>query len=136
MSQSYEATGRIVALLPTQQVTGTFKKREFVIEMQDGAYPQHIKFQMTQDKTAQLDSYAVGHDVKVLFNLRGKPFTKDGKTMYFTNLEAWRIEPTGTISTVSDFDNVSGFGPQDSGIIRMRDAQANAQTDAFDEVPF
>jgi len=126
MASSYEATGKLHVIMPVQQITDTFKKREFVLEMQDGNYPQHIKFQMTQDKTTQLDGYAVGQDVKVLFNLRGKPFTKDGNTMYFTNLEAWRIEPMQKGESVGAGVDYSQIAP----------AQPQAQNSDFDDVPF
>lgn len=101
MSNQYESVGTLHKVYDTQQVKDTFKKREFVIEVQDGEYPQHIKFQVTQDRCELLDKYKVGQEVTVLFNLRGRPFqNKDGQTMYFTNLEAWRIEgptqPSGT----------------------------------------
>ena len=93
MANSFEALGTMHVVMDTQQVKDTFKKREFVIEMQDGNYPQHIKFQVTQDRCALLDNFKVGQSVKVLFNLRGRPFqNREGQTVYFTNLEAWRIE--------------------------------------------
>jgi single-strand DNA-binding protein len=125
MSSSYEATGKLHAVMPTQQVTDTFKKREFVLEMQDGAYTQHIKFQLTQDKVAQLDNYAVGQDVKILFNLRGRPFVKEGNTMYFTNLEAWRIEPAqvGGGASAPEYSQIAPAAPQ-------------VQSSDFDDVPF
>lgn len=125
MSTSYEAVGKLHAIMPVQQVTDTFKKREFVLEMQDGAYQQHIKFQVTQDKVTLLDNYAVGQDVKVLFNLRGRPFVKEGNTMYFTNLEAWRIEPAQAGGGVSapEYSQIAPASPQ-------------TQSSDFDDVPF
>ena len=65
MSTTYEATGTLVSIMDTQQVSDTFKKREFAIEIPDGQYPQSVKFQVVQDKTALLDNYAVGQQVKV-----------------------------------------------------------------------
>ncbi|MEM9931531.1 MAG: DUF3127 domain-containing protein, partial [Bacteroidota bacterium] len=49
---------------------------------------QYVKFQLTQDKCALLDTYEEGQEVKVHFDLRGREW--NGK--YFTNLNAWRIE--------------------------------------------
>ncbi len=74
------------------QVSEKFRKREFVLEIPDGSYTQYAKFQLTQDKCGILDNYKTGDEVKVAFNLSGKPFTKNGTTMYFTNLQAWRVE--------------------------------------------
>ncbi|WP_324678658.1 DUF3127 domain-containing protein [Hymenobacter sp. GOD-10R] len=89
---AYEATGRLHEIFDEQQVSEKFRKREFVLEVQDGQYPEHIKFQMVQDKTALIDPYKIGDEVKVTFNLRGRGFNKNGQMLYFTNLEAWRIE--------------------------------------------
>jgi single-strand DNA-binding protein len=89
---AYDATGRLHEIFDEQQVSEKFRKREFVLEVQDGQYPEHIKFQLVQDKTALIDAYKVGDEVKVTFNLRGRGFNKNGQMLYFTNLEAWKIE--------------------------------------------
>ncbi|GAA4355729.1 hypothetical protein GCM10023185_18850 [Hymenobacter saemangeumensis] len=90
---AYDVTGRLHEIFDEQQVSEKFRKREFVLEVQDGQYPEHIKFQMVQDKTSLIDPYKMGDEVKVTFNLRGRGFNKNGQMIYFTNLEAWRIEP-------------------------------------------
>ncbi len=125
MANSYEAVGTLHALFDTQQVKDTFKKREFVLEMQDGNYPQHIKFQVTQDRCALLDNFKVGQQVKVLFNLRGRPFqNREGQTVYFTNLEAWRVEPAqaGSTGATTDYSQISPASASGS--------------EGFDDVPF
>ena len=77
-----------------QQVTESFLKREFALEIDDGRYPQTVKFQLVQDKTTLLDEFEVGQQVHIHFNLRGREYTRksDGETDYWTNLECWRIE--------------------------------------------
>ena len=94
MSNSYEASGAIRAIMETQQVTDSFRKREFALEIEDGRYSQTVKFQLVQDKTELLDDFEVGQQVRVHFNLRGREYTRksDGATDYWTNLECWRIE--------------------------------------------
>ncbi len=89
---AYDVTGRLHEIFDEQQVSDKFRKREFVLEVQDGQYPQQIKFQLTQDKTSLIDPYKMGDEVKVTFDLRGRGFNKNGQMLYFTNLEAWRIE--------------------------------------------
>lgn len=89
---SFEVSGKIEEIYEEQQITEKFKKREFVIEIQDGMYPSYIKFQLTQDRCDLIESYSKGDEVKVNFNLKGRPYTKNGKTTYFTNIEAWRVE--------------------------------------------
>ena len=90
---AYEVNGRLLEVFDEQQISEKFRKREFVLEVQDGQYPEQIKFQLVMDKTSLIDAYPVGTEVKVSFNLRGRGYNKNGQMMYFTNLEAWRIEP-------------------------------------------
>ncbi|MFT5165633.1 MAG: single-strand DNA-binding protein [Saprospiraceae bacterium] len=92
---AFDIEGKLFKKFDIQQVTDSFRKREFVIEIQDGAYPQLIKFQMTQSNCEKLDSFAEDNQIKVTFSLKGREYTKDGKTSYFTNLDAWRVEKIG-----------------------------------------
>ena len=89
---AYEAEGKLYKIMDTVQITDTFRKREFVVEMVDGAYTQLIKFQMVQNNCDKLDGFKEGENVNVTFNLRGREYTKDDKTTYFTNLDAWKIQ--------------------------------------------
>jgi hypothetical protein len=82
--------GKLLKKFETQQVSATFKKREFVIET-EGQYPQPVKFDLTQDRCVLLDNYQEGQRVKVSFDLRGREW--NGK--YFTDLNAWRLELAG-----------------------------------------
>ncbi len=109
----YEAQGKIHEIFDTQQKTDNFKLREFVLEYQDGQYPQQIKFQLTQDRCSLLDHFSIGDEVKVAFSLRGRSYTnKEGKTMYFTNLNAVkleamndeRVDPNADQTPSEDFD--------------------------------
>lgn len=90
---SHQLKGVSIKLIhPTQKITETFSKREFVVT-EAGNYPQHIIFQVTQDKCALLDSFQVNETVDVNFNLRGREWTSpQGEVKYFNSLEAWRIE--------------------------------------------
>ena len=92
---NFDVQGRLHEIFDETQVSEKFRKREFVLEIPDGSYTQYAKFQLTQDKCSILDNYKTGDEVKVAFNLSGKPFTKNGTTMYFTNLQAWRVEHAG-----------------------------------------
>jgi single-strand DNA-binding protein len=92
---SYTATGILHEIFETQQVSEKFSKREFVLEIQEGQYPEHIKFQLVQQKTDLIDPYQIGQQVTVDFNLRGKGFNKNGQMTYFTNLDVWKIQPVG-----------------------------------------
>ena len=78
-----DITGKLHKVFETEQKTESFKAREFVIETA-GEYPQFVKFQLTQDRCAIVDSYKEGDALKVHFDLRGREW--QGK--YFTNLNA------------------------------------------------
>jgi hypothetical protein len=91
------------------QISPTFKKREFVLTDNNDMYPQHILFQLTQDKCALLDQFNEGDQVKVQFNIRGREWTSpQGEVKYFNTLEAWRMEKAavgmGAPSTPSPMD--------------------------------
>lgn len=88
-----EIKGKVHEIGATQQVSETFKKRDLIIEFAENpTYPEYIRFEALQDKTALMDSLKVGDQVEVFFNLRGRPWTdKTGKTSYFNSLVVWRI---------------------------------------------
>lgn len=93
---SFEVTGKLHEIFEEQQVSEKFRKREFVLEIDDNSFTQYIKFQATQDRCSMLDSYNKGDMAKVNFNLSGRPFTnREGQQVYFTNLVAWRMEKVG-----------------------------------------
>jgi len=90
-----EVTGQLKVKGGRQQVSDKFSKREFVLATDlTTPYPQFVSFQVTQDKCAVLDSYNVGDEIKVHFNLRGREYQNPNtlETKYFNSLEAWRIE--------------------------------------------
>jgi len=90
---SFEVSGKLHVKNDTVQVTDRFSKREFVLEIEDGMYPQHIKFQLTQDRVSLLDAFEVSDMLHVSFNLKGREYTNpQGEVSYFTNLNAWRIQ--------------------------------------------
>jgi hypothetical protein len=93
---SYEITGLLAFKSDTVQKTETFKVREFVLEQTEEAngktFVNLIKLQASQERTETLNDLNIGDELKVQFNIRGSKWEKDGKTSYFTNLDAWKIE--------------------------------------------
>jgi len=98
-----EVIGTIKAKFDTQRVSEKFQKREFVLTTEANTpYPQHVSFQVTQDKCTVLDQFNEGDEVKVQFNLRGREWNGPQGIKYFNTLEAWRIErSSGSNSTQS-----------------------------------
>ena len=91
---SNEITGNIVVIEDTMQITETFTKREFVLEVIDNnpEYPELIKFEVIKDKCSLLDSFQVGQEVTIAYNVKGRKWTdKQGKDKYFNTLQAWKI---------------------------------------------
>ena len=86
--------GKIIEISPTQQVSNSFQKREFVIEyVENPQYPEYIKFESIQDKCQLLDAYSVGDEIDVYFNLKGRKWNDPkGGVKYFNSLQAWKIE--------------------------------------------
>jgi len=88
-----EITGKIKIINETQNIgSNGFRKREVVITTED-QYPQHILVEFIQDKCDLLNNYAVGQDVKISINLRGREWIDpEGVVKYFNAIQGWRIE--------------------------------------------
>ena len=88
-----DITGTLKVKNAEQKVSEKFRKREFVITDNSSQYPQHLLFQLTQDRCNLIESYNVGDEIKVHFNLRGREWTNpQGEVKFFNSLEAWRLE--------------------------------------------
>ena len=86
-----EVQGKL-KVINDSETFGTFTKKGFVVTTSD-QYPQDILIELHQDKCNLLDSYKVGDDIKASLNLRGKEWiNKEGKSLYFNTIVAWRIE--------------------------------------------
>ncbi len=133
---NFEAVGKLYKKFDAVQVSERFQKRELVLEIQDGAYPQFVKFQMTQDRCSALDPFNVGDMIKVSFNLKGREYTNQkGEIIYFTNLDAWRVESNATTQANTVPSQPSGM---EETFPTMDDAPTSASTttDFEDDLPF
>ncbi|MDB4438107.1 DUF3127 domain-containing protein [bacterium] len=91
MANSFELTGTLKVLQDTQTFASGFSKREFVIEVPDGKYPQLIKFGALKDKISILDSVSIGDELSVTFDVRGREYNGN----YYVDLNAWKISKSG-----------------------------------------
>ncbi len=93
---AFEISGKVIEILPVNQVSDKFRKREFVIERKESGgaalFIDYIKFQLVQDKCDLINESFLNDEVKVTFNIKGNRWERDGKVNYFTNLDAWKIE--------------------------------------------
>ena len=88
----FEITGTVKKVFEEQTFGSGFNKREFVLTIESGKFPQDIKFECVKDKVALVAALKPGTKAKVFFDLRGREW----KESYFVNLNAWKIEQIGS----------------------------------------
>ena len=88
---AYDLTGKIKLIQEAKTFDSGFTKREMVVIVEDGKYPQEINIEFVQDKVSLLDSLQPGQEVTVTFDIRGREY--NGR--YFNNLQGWKIEKQG-----------------------------------------
>ena len=91
---NFEIKGKVLVIDDTVTISDKFKKRDFVIEVENernSEWNDFIKFQLTQDRVDLIEPIKLGQEINVSFNIKGRKWEKDGKVNYFSNLEAWRI---------------------------------------------
>ncbi len=124
----YEITGILKLKRDEQKVSDTFKKREFVLTDNNSSnYPQHILFQLTNDRCSRIDEFNPGDEMKVSFFIRGREWqSKEGQIRYFTSLDAWKVEHTGEKATQTG-----------GGVSKTESAPAdNLAIEEQDDLPF
>jgi hypothetical protein len=114
---AYDLTGKIKLIQEAKTFDSGFTKREMVVIVEDGKYPQEINIEFVQDKIALLDDLREGQEITVTFDIRGREY--NGR--YFNNLQGWKVEPAGNDSAIAnpvhspatpEYDS-SNFGPDD-----------------------
>ena len=122
MANSFELSGTLKVLEDTQTFASGFSKREFVIEVPDGKYPQMVKFETVRDKIDLLNTLSIGDELKV--DVRGNEY----KGRYYVNLNAWKIEGGG-----SDTPGDVTQDPQPSSFDKSFDSEPDPSDD---DIPF
>ena len=125
--------GTVKVINEVQTFASGFSKREFVIEVEDGKFPQMVKFECLKEKTSLIEDYAVGEQVKVHFDIRGNEY--NGR--YYVNLNAWKLEkPGGGGAAPAD----GGFSDQGSPPSHMSEPPADygqsSGSVSDDDIPF
>ena len=115
---AYDLTGKVKVLQPAQTFASGFTKREFVVTVEDGKYPQDINLECVQERVKLLDDLKEGQSVTVTFDIRGREY--NGR--YFNNLQAWKVQAADDGAADDDRPPV----PDDS--------EAPAELD--DDIPF
>jgi single-strand DNA-binding protein len=128
---SFEVVGKMIKKYETENKSGSFQAREFVIEVESGQYPQFVKFQLVQDRCALIDEYNEGDEIKVHFDLRGREW--QGK--YFTNLNAWRLERPSASSTPAPAQ-VATAAPSAPATSSADEISNSSSSGDMDDLPF
>ena len=95
---AYEMTGKVKLLQDEQTFGSGFVKRELVLTVEDGKYPQEINIEFVQGQVALIENLKVDDDVTVTFDIRGREYNN----RYFNNLVGWKIAVNGASSAPVD----------------------------------
>lgn len=142
-----EITGRLFEKFDTQQITPTFSKREFVLELSEQAangmtYTNYASFQLANNQCSLIDNFQLGDMLTVSFNIRGNKWERDGQVRYITNLNAWRIQPANLATGVPTQPAGQPMGaPQNNFAAPQQNTQSTPgftppSTDDGDDLPF
>lgn len=115
---AYELSGKVKLIQDPQSFNSGFTKREMVVTVEEGKYPQDINVEFVQDKVSLLDTVQVGQEITVTFDIRGREY--NGR--YFNNLVGWKIQ--NGAASVDSYDQTPAY---DNSV---------PTTDYDDEVPF
>ncbi len=114
---SFEVEGTLYRKFETETKTETFQARDFVLKVDDGKYPQLVKFQLTQDRCQLIDPFPEGERLRVHFDLRGREW--NGK--FFTNLNAWKLENMDEGSAESTGEDEDDFSTSSGELDELED---------------
>ncbi len=124
---AYDLTGKVKLIQDAQTFGSGFTKREMVVIVEDGKYPQEINLEFVQDKVSLLDTVEVGQEVTVTFDIRGREY--NGR--YFNNLQGWKIQ-AGTAAAAP-----AAAAPAVDGKPPVSDKDVPADFDEYeDDIPF
>lgn len=86
---TYQLTGKIKLIQDEQTFASGFTKREMVVTVDDGRYPQDINLEFVKDKINLINDLQPGQEVTVSFDIRGR----EHNGRYYNNLQGWKVEP-------------------------------------------
>ena len=135
MSTTYEITGTVHIINEEQSFPSGFVKREFVINVTDGKYPQLIKIEAVKEKCNHLNSYSVGDPITVSYNLEGREY--NGK--YWNTIKAWKFD-RAAVDRPAEGARSPEFGQRSAsqnGVAPpARDNGGRDYPDGGDDIPF
>jgi hypothetical protein len=111
-----QVTGRVKRVCAEVVVSDKFRKRELHVETAE-QYPQIICVEFTNDKCSVIDGLAVGSEVEVSINLRGREWTnpKDGEIRVFNTIQGWKVTQKGEAAQSHSMPNYTPPAPAADG---------------------
>jgi hypothetical protein len=103
-------TGKLIKVMPElsgQSSKGGWRKQDFVLEDNSTQYPKKACFQAWGDKIDLVQTFQVGDEIKVHFNIESREYNDK----WFTDLRIWKVEAgSESETTQSSFtkNNTSG----------------------------
>lgn len=92
MSAEAKIAGVIEKIMPVQEISDSFTKRDIVVNT-GGDYPQLVSIQFVQDQVFLFNDILEGANVVVDVNIRGRAWeSPQGETKYFNTLQGWKID--------------------------------------------
>lgn len=133
-----ELEGKIKAVLPQQSgesARGAWVRQDFVIEYQDGNFPAEACFSAWgQDRVNELNSFGLGANVKVQFNVRAREY----QGRWYNDLRPWRISAaTGQPAAAPAVAAPAAAAPAAAPAVAPQPAQGPAAMELDnDDLPF
>ncbi len=112
-----ELQGKIIRIGETQTFDSGFQKREFVLEIESGEYPNQVPVEAVKDKVEYLDKFAEGDEVECTAFLNGNYWEKGDRYFlalrmsYIKGVEWVKGEPVTQDVTPADEGEESGDFP-------------------------
>lgn len=128
-----QVTGKIHKIFDAEKKTESFTAQEFILEIEDGKYPQLVKFQLVQERVGLVDRCKEGDRIDVHFDLRGREW----QDKFFTNLNCWKVEtvepaPADNGHTKAD----ASFPDAETVTVPTANGSKQATTTDGDDLPF
>ncbi len=136
---SFETEGTLIKIFPTSVKSERFQLREFVLNIEEGNYPQEIIFQFTQDSCDLLDKFKEGEKVKVSSWIRGKKWQRSpqDEPRWFNSLAARSIEHSDPMMNDMNQDMGSNENPFAGDIPPpSEDTSSSSSEMGDDDLPF
>ena len=111
MNKSFELTGTLLEKFDLVELTSTFSKRDFVIEIKTSSEKSEtITFALLGSNSEIINELEIGDMITVSFNIKGRKWiSPENETKYFNALEAYRVIKEEN-SYAPSFSDTSGDG--------------------------